>query len=164
MEISSVFKPLDVRIPIFRIFTTSPSISKTSSIFIDFSDSKIIPDITSLNVCCNPNPIPTSKAAEPANNTVNLTIVGTVQEAFSEPVYDRFNLVSFPLIQGNNSVAYSLRSIDGNYSSVNEYDNAANIYKFYIIFGGSVFNNFDTIKQTYCYCLDENETETINLP
>ena len=27
----------------------------------------------SLNVCCNPNPTPTSKAAEPAINTVNLT-------------------------------------------------------------------------------------------
>ena len=45
----------------------------TSSIFIDFSESKIIPDNISLNVCCNPSPTPTSKAAEPAINTVNLT-------------------------------------------------------------------------------------------
>ena len=56
---------------------TMPSISNTSPILIDFSESRMIPDIMSLNVCCKPNPIPTSNAAEPAIKTVIFTPIAS---------------------------------------------------------------------------------------
>ncbi|MCA9477937.1 MAG: hypothetical protein KC535_02205 [Nanoarchaeota archaeon] len=98
------------------------------------------------------------------NESVNLTMVGTVTDQLSEPVYNRSNLVGFPLIQGNNSVAYVLRSIDGSYSSVNVYDNVAKLFHFYIIFFGSVFSDFDTIEPTGGYWIYANESKTITLP
>lgn len=98
------------------------------------------------------------------NETVNLTVVGTIEENLFEPVFNRLNLIGFPFIFGNNSVAHSLRSIDGNYSSVSEYDNDNNLYYFYSIFGGSVSNNFNTIKPLSGYWININETETITLP
>ena len=42
-----------------------------SPTFIEPSKSKIIPEIKSLNVCCNPSPTPTSNAAEPAKRTLS---------------------------------------------------------------------------------------------
>lgn len=98
------------------------------------------------------------------NETVNLTIVGSVSNELLEPVYNRSNLVGFPLIEGNNTVPHVLRSINGNYSTVNEYNNSAKSYNFYIIFGGSVFSNFDTIKPLSAYWIFVNESETISLP
>ncbi len=98
------------------------------------------------------------------NESVNLSVVGRVQENISLTLYNRSNLIGFPIIQGNNSVAYTLRSIDGNYSTVNVYDNVVKSYDFYIIFGGSVFSNFNTINPALGYWLLANESETIMLP
>lgn len=98
------------------------------------------------------------------NNTLNLTLVGTVSSQLSTPIYNRSNLVGFPIIEGNNTVAYALRSIDGNYSTVNVYDNLAKSFDFYIIFGGSVFNNFNEIDPTLGYWILANETENLVLP
>ena len=74
MEISSLLNPLEVRKPMCCIMTTSPSSSNTSLILMVRSDNKIIPEMISLKVCCNPSPIPTNNAAEPANKTVILML------------------------------------------------------------------------------------------
>ena len=42
-----------------------------SPIFTDLSDNRMIPETISLKVCCNPSPIPTSKAADPERLVVS---------------------------------------------------------------------------------------------
>lgn len=98
------------------------------------------------------------------NRTVNFSMVGTVNQELNITLYNRSNLIGFPTVIGNNSLPYLLRSIDGNYSTVNVYNNSQKLYGFYIIFGGSVFSNFDTIHPTLGYWLQANETETLVLP
>jgi hypothetical protein len=62
-----------------------------------------------------------------------------------------YNLVSTPFISEDDRVPEVLRSVDGEYSSVFEYDNDAKGYEYYLIVGESVFNTFNTIKPGRAY-------------
>ena len=72
-----LLRPFEVLSPISLMVKISPSTSKMSSTFTDCSKSKITPERISLNVCCNPKPTPTNKAAEPVKNI--LLCVGSIQ-------------------------------------------------------------------------------------
>jgi hypothetical protein len=98
------------------------------------------------------------------NESTNLTVAGSLVSELNESVDVGFNLVGFPFIEGNQSVAYVLRSIDGQYNNLNVYDNAASSYLFYTIFGGTIISNFNVIEPTLGYWVNINETTNITLP
>ncbi len=98
------------------------------------------------------------------NSNTTLRLSGLVEKNLSVDVSPEYNLVGFPVIDNldsNNTVQHVLSSIDGNYSSINEYNNTAKLYKFYIIVGQNVFKNFNTIKPGYGYWIKSTNNDTI---
>lgn len=96
--------------------------------------------------------------------STSLRLLGSIANNISQPVSSDYNLLGFPAInnlQNNNTVAYVLSSIDGNYSSVSEFNNTAKSYNFYVIVGNSVFKNFDTIKPGHGYWIRATQTDTL---
>jgi hypothetical protein len=97
------------------------------------------------------------------NAPVNLRLIGTLAQNISEPLLTDYNLLGFPIISNvdqNESVPYVLSSIEGNYTTLFEYDNVLKTYNFYAIIGNNIFKTFTTIKpgRGYWIALTANET------
>ncbi|MBW2982686.1 hypothetical protein KY327_00105 [Candidatus Woesearchaeota archaeon] len=74
-----------------------------------------------------------------------------------------YNLVSTPFISEDDRVPEVLRSVDGEYSSLFEYDNDAKGYEYYLIVGESVFNTFNTIKPGRAYWIRMSADDVLRI-
>ncbi|MFP4523855.1 MAG: hypothetical protein ACLFO2_00870 [Candidatus Woesearchaeota archaeon] len=72
-----------------------------------------------------------------------------------------YNLVSTPFVMENASVNETLRSIDGDYVSVFEFDNDKKGYEYYLIVGDNIFKTFNTLKPGKGYWIETNKDTTL---
>jgi len=97
-------------------------------------------------------------AAVSGNGTCLFNMTGS---RFEYDLYKDWNLISSPLLFKNSSVKEVFRSIEGEYTNVNEFDNPNQIYNYYIISGPTIFKNFDTIKPGNAYWVKADSNITL---
>jgi len=97
-------------------------------------------------------------AAISGNGTCFFNMTGS---RFEYDLIRDWNLISSPILFKNNTVKEVFRSIEGDYTNVNEFDNANQVYNYYIISGPTVFKNFDTIKPGNAYWIKVNSNITM---
>lgn len=90
-------------------------------------------------------------------------VVNETVGRWSEELSPDYNLFSTPFVAVNDSLPETLRSIDGAYSNVNEFNNTAKVYEFYLIVGNSVFGYLETIKPGKGYWIRMGSNATLRL-
>lgn len=98
------------------------------------------------------------------NENTSLRIAGRVAYDIDEDVITGPNMLGFPVVVTNQTIAYNLATIDGTYSTVNVYDNINKKYDYYIVLDDKLIYNFNTITPTKGYWINVEENGTIILP
>ncbi len=93
------------------------------------------------------------------NKNASWIIAGEVIPSMILEMEADYNLISFPPIDGNNSVPYVLDSINGSYSAIYHYNNTDDSYRIYI---NPVVNFFSTFDPLGGYWIKMNSNETFN--
>ena len=94
----------------------------------------------------------------------NLLLTGILVNNISEALSPDYNLVGFPLIDNSahdDTIEYVFSSINGSFDNINEFNNTAKAYDFYIIVGNSVFKNFDDIAPGKGYWVRMTQNDTV---
>jgi len=113
--------------------------------FLDFSSATVVPVGASTSY---------TDASDPAERYYRVNVISGAQNCLGNQtagtiefnLTPEYNMVSTPFVLDNSTVAEALRSIDGDYNLLYEYDNALHDYYFYFIFGNDIFKTFETIK------------------
>jgi hypothetical protein len=94
-----------------------------------------------------------------------LRLAGLLSANTTDALPPDYNLVGFPVIDNpdhNATLSFVLSSIDGQYTTVYEFDNQQKTYSFYAIVGNNIFKNFDTIKPGKGYWIKTTTTASLN--